>query len=85
MTGYDAPMIRTVITLGVFTLAAGSARADGTFDVCKGESRTAVAGTGKLAIAVVYPDDFPVTPTPAMRNAVGAQLAKREKAIIVPA
>lgn len=66
-------------------LVAQPARADGVFDVCKGESRTAVAGTGKLAIAVVYPDEFSVKPTPAMRNAVGEQLAKREKAMIVPA
>ncbi len=64
---------------------ATSARADNVFDVCKGESKTAVAGTGKLSIAVVYPDDFPVTTTPEMRNAVGASIAKAEKARIVPA
>ena len=51
----------------------------------QGESKTAVAGTGKIAIAVVYPEDFPVKTTPAMRNAVGAALATAEKGIIVPA
>lgn len=66
-------------------LLTTSARADNIFDVCKGESKTSVAGTGKLSIAVVYPDDFPVTTTPAMRNAVGASIAKAEKAKIVPA
>ena len=36
----------------------GSARAQvgDVFQVCKGESRTVVAGTGKMSIAVVYPD-----------------------------
>jgi hypothetical protein len=55
------------------------------FDICKGESKTAVAGTGKPSIAVVYLDDFPVKTTPAMRNAVGAAIARAEKAKIVPA
>jgi hypothetical protein len=53
--------------------------------VCKGESRTVVTGKGRQSIAVVYPDDFPVTTTPAMRNKVGARLAIAEKAKIVPA
>ncbi len=61
------------------------ALAQNAFEVCKGESKTAVLGTGKLSIAVVYPEDFPVTTTPQMRNAVGAALAKAEKGIIVPA
>ena len=65
---------------------AGTAHADGNvFEVCKGESKTVVAGTGKMSIAVVYPDDFPVTTTPVMRNAVGARLAAGESAKIVPA
>src|SRR5262245_33510484 len=66
-------------------LAAAPARAEGVFEVCKHESKTAVAGTGRMSIAVVYPDDFPVTTTPVMRNAVGAKLATPEKAKIVPA
>ena len=61
------------------------ARADNVFDVCKGESKTVVTGQGRMSIGVVYPDDFPVTTTPAMRNAVGERLATAEKAKIVPA
>lgn len=65
---------------------AGTAQANpNVFDICKGESKTVVAGTGKMSIAVVYPDDFPVTTTPAMRNAVGARIATGESAKIVPA
>src|SRR5687767_5480347 len=64
---------------------AGTAHADNVFDVCKGESKTVVAGTGRMSIGVVYPDDFPVTTTPVMRNAVGARLATGEGAKIVPA
>ena len=64
---------------------AGTAHANDVFEVCKGESKTVVAGTGKMSIAVVYPDDFPVTTTPVMRNAVGARIAGAENAKIVPA
>jgi hypothetical protein len=69
----------------LLVLVAGTANAQNAFEVCKGESKTVVAGKGKLTIAVVYPDDFPVTTTAAMRNAVGAALAKAEKGTIVPA
>lgn len=70
----------------LITVAAISpAYADSVFEVCKGESKTAVAGTGRLSIAVVYPDDFPVTTTPQSRNAVGESIAKAERAKIVPA
>jgi len=65
--------------------APAPARADNVFDVCKGESKTVVTGQGQMSIGVVYPDDFPVTTTPVMRNAVGARLATSEKAKIVPA
>lgn len=75
-------MLRSLALLVVLT---GTAHAQNAFEVCKGESKTAVAGKGKLAIAVVYPDDFPVKTTPAMRNAVGAALAKAEAGTIVPA
>jgi len=78
-------MIRAAAILAALTALTASAHADGIFDVCKGESKTAVAGTGKPSIAVVYLSDFPVTTTPAMRNAVGAALARAEKAKIVPA
>jgi hypothetical protein len=76
-----------MLRLSVFVLAvlASPAFAQNAFDVCKGESKPAVAGKGKISIAVVYPEDFPVKTTPAMRNAVGAALAKAEKGIIVPA
>ncbi|CAN5887841.1 hypothetical protein BH11MYX3_BH11MYX3_40650 [soil metagenome] len=79
-------MIR-IATLAVLLGLAGTAGADNVnvFDVCKGESKTAVAGTGKPSIAVVYLTDFPVTTTPAMRNAVAAPIATAEKAKIVPA
>jgi hypothetical protein len=69
----------------VVILVAGTAHAEDVFEVCKGESKKAVAGTGKMSIAVVYPTDFPITTTPQQRNAVGATLATKEKAKIVPA
>jgi hypothetical protein len=78
-------MSRTILLVLAVAAAAPAARADGVFDVCKGESRHVVAGTGRMSIAVVYPDDFPVTTTPVMRNAVGAALAVAEHATIVPA
>ena len=34
---------------------AGTAHANDVFEVCKGESKPAVAGKGKISIAVVYP------------------------------
>jgi hypothetical protein len=72
----------TLLALAGLTTVA---HAQNAFEVCKGESKPAVEGTGKIAIAVVYPEDFPVKTTPAMRNAVGATLAKAEHATIVPA
>jgi hypothetical protein len=69
----------------MLAMFATPAFAQNAFDVCKGESKPAVLGKGKIAIAVVYPEDFPVKTTPAMRNAVGAALARAEKGIIVPA
>jgi hypothetical protein len=75
------------IALSALALAAiaPAAHAQGVFDVCKGESKTVVDGTGKPSIAVVYLNDFPVTTTPKMRNAVAATIARAEKAKIVPA
>ncbi len=73
------------VSLLALLALSSTAYAQNAFDVCKGESKTAVEGTGKIAIAVVYPDDFPVKTTPAMRNAVGAALATAEKGTIVPA
>ncbi|MDQ3367117.1 MAG: hypothetical protein M3680_16970 [Myxococcota bacterium] len=77
--------MKRVTSIVALLLFARTADAKDVFEVCKGESRTAVAGTGRISIAVVYPSDFPVTTTPQMRNAIGAQLAKIEKAKIVPA
>jgi len=76
-------MLRLSVVL-VVALAV-PAHAQNAFEVCKGESKPLVAGKGKMSIAVVYPDDFPAKTTPAMRNAVGAALARAEKGIIVPA
>ena len=73
------------LSLVALVLLVAPASAQNAFDVCKGESKPAVLGKGKISIAVVYPEDFPVTTTPAQRNAVGAALAKAEKGIIVPA
>lgn len=73
------------LALLALALSSSTALAQNAFEVCKGESKPAVPGKGKIAIAVVYPEDFPVTTTPAMRNAVGAALARAEKGIIVPA
>jgi hypothetical protein len=77
-------MSRIALSALLVAALAAPSRAD-VFDVCKGESKTVVAGTGQLSIAVVYPDDFPVTTTPVMRNAVGESLARAEHARIVPA
>ncbi len=80
-------MIRIATSLAALLSLAGTAGADNVnvFDVCKGESKTAVAGTGKPSIAVVYLSDFPVTTTGPMRNAVAAPIASAEKAKIVAA
>ena len=64
------------LVLAASLVAPASAAAQDVFAVCKGESQPVVAGTGKMSIAVVYPDDFPIKTTPAMRNAVGRRLAR---------
>jgi len=73
------------LSLVALVLLVAPASAQNAFDVCKGDSKPAVLGKGKLSIAVVYPEDFPAKTTPAQRNAVGAALAKAEKGTIVPA
>src|SRR5262245_21781952 len=80
---YHSVMLR--LTVVALVLVAAPAYAQNAFEVCKGESKPAVLGKGKISIAVVYPEDFPIKTTPAQRNAVGAALAKAEKGIIVPA
>src|SRR3954469_15192238 len=76
-------MIRLLIAL-TFTLAAVThAHADGVFDVCKGESKAIVPGTGQLSIAVIYPDDFPGRTTREVLYPIGERLAVAEKAKIL--
>ena len=68
----------------VFVLGlAGTAHADGVFDVCKGESKTVVPGTGQMSIAVIYPDDFPGRTTRQVLYPIGARLAIAEHAKIL--
>lgn len=78
-------MSRVTVALFAIALSSSSAFAQDAFEVCKGESKMAVAGTGKPTIAMVYLDDFPVATTPDMRNAVAAKIATSEKAKIVAA
>jgi hypothetical protein len=85
LAGMRHPALAAAAAVVVLAATGGVARADNVFDVCKGESKTVVSGKGKMSIAVVYPESFPVTTTPKMRNAVGARLARAEKAKIVPA
>ncbi|HEY5935101.1 MAG TPA: hypothetical protein VIU61_10715 [Kofleriaceae bacterium] len=78
-------MLRVAIPVALAVLAgtARTAAAEDVFAVCRGESKRTVTGKGKMSIAVVYPDDYPVTTTPASRNAIGATIARAEKAKIV--
>jgi len=71
-------MVALVAVLGT----AGSARAD-VFDVCKGESKRIVSGTGQLSIALVFPDDFPGRTTREVLFPIGARLAVAEKAKVI--
>jgi hypothetical protein len=75
--------MRAAVSIIALTLLAGQARAESVFDVCKGESKKSVAGTGKPSLAVVYPEDFPGDHP--VSACVGAKLATAEKAKIVPA
>jgi|HubBroStandDraft_6_1064221.scaffolds.fasta_scaffold91471_2 hypothetical protein len=67
----------------VVVVLAGSAHADGVFDVCKGESKTVVPGTGQMSIAVIYPDDFPGRTTRQVLYPIGVRLAIAEHAKIL--
>src|SRR5262249_26389481 len=53
------------------------------FEVCKGESKPVVAGTGQLSIAFIYPDDFPGRTTREVLYPIGVRLAKAEKAKVI--
>lgn len=59
------------------------AQADGVFDVCKGESKHVVTGTGQMQIAFVYPDDFPGRTTRQVLYPIGARLAVAEHAKVL--
>jgi hypothetical protein len=70
-------------TIVALLLVAAPAHADGIFDVCKGESKTVVAGTGQLSIAVIYPDDFPGRTTREVLYPIGERLAIAEHAKVL--
>jgi hypothetical protein len=73
----------TRLTIIGLLLVAAPAYADGVFDVCKGESKAVVAGTGQLSIAVVYPDDFPGRTTREVLYPIGERLAIAEHAKVL--
>jgi len=70
-------------TIVALLLVAAPAHADGVFDVCKGESKTVVAGGGQLSIAPIYPDDFPGRTTREVLWPIGERLAAAEHAKIL--
>ncbi len=59
------------------------AHAAGAFEVCKGESKTVVPGTGQMSIAVIYPDDFPGRTTREVLYPIGERIAIAEHAKIL--
>jgi hypothetical protein len=75
--------MKLLVVIAAMTANLGLARADGVFEVCKGESRHVVAGTGKLSIAVVYPDDFPGRTTREVLYPIGERLAIAEGAKVI--
>lgn len=78
-------MSRLVLALAISlaTSLSTPAHADDTFEVCKGESKTIVPGTGQMSIAVIYPDDFPGRTTREVLYPIGVRLATAEKAKIL--
>jgi len=75
--------MRCLLVVAVLTAHLAQARADNVFEVCKGESKRIVAGTGKLSIAMVFPDDFPGRTTRQVLFPIGARLATAEKAKVI--
>ena len=67
----------------VVSLSAAVAHADDVFEVCKGESKAIVSGTGQMSIAVIYPDDFPGRTTRTVLYPIGVRLAIAEHAKIL--
>jgi hypothetical protein len=76
-------MSRLALLISLAMALSTSAHADGVFDVCKGESKRIVAGTGQMSIAVVYPDDFPGRTTREVLYPIGVRLANAEHAKIL--
>jgi hypothetical protein len=74
-------MYRLAIIVAV--VLAGTAHADGVFDVCKRESKTVVPGTGQMSIAIIYPDDFPGRTTRQVLFPIGTRMAIAEHAKIL--
>lgn len=60
-----------------------AAHAQGVLDVCKGESKHVVEGTGQMSIAFVYPQDFPGRTEKSVLFPIGARLAVAEKAKVI--
>ena len=71
------------ITIAVLVAVPAAAHADGTFDVCKRDSKPIVAGTGKLSIALILPDDFPGRTTREVLWPIGERVAAAEHAKVI--
>src|SRR3569833_2256834 len=76
-------MSRAAFLIPLVLLASTAARADGVYDVCKGESKRIVTGNGQMSIAFVYPDDFPGRTSREVLYPIGVRLAQAEKAKII--
>lgn len=72
-----------LVIVAAMTAQLAQARADGVYDICKGESKRVVVGTGKLSIAIVLPDDFPGRTTRQVLFPIGVRLAIAEKAKVI--
>ena len=76
-------MSRAAFLIPLVLLGSTAARADGVYDVCKGESKRIVTGNGQMSIAFVYPDDFPGRTSREVLYPIGVRLAQAEKAKII--
>src|SRR5215510_7600956 len=76
-------MTRIAFVAMMLLAAPAVAGSGGVFDVCKGESKAVVAGTGQMSIAFIYPDDFPGRTTREVLFPIGERLAKAEKAKVI--
>ncbi|MEO8843749.1 MAG: hypothetical protein ABI591_29970 [Kofleriaceae bacterium] len=71
-----------LVILLALTLTVRLAHGD-VYEVCKGESKHIVAGTGKMSIAIVLPDDFPGRTERKVVFPIGERLAIAEKATVI--